>query len=121
MTEPRSLLKTARDILDHAERDLRRDWRESACVSAQRAAVLATQAWLEARGQVRVSASVGENLALEPGADPEILEAAALLDRHRIDEAAPYGRAAGIGEADAGRVVSAGRRVVDFAEARVRG
>lgn len=119
MTDPNSLLRTARDILDGAEGDLRRDWFESACVSAQRAAVLATQAWLEDRGQVHVSASVRENLALEPGVDPEILEAARLLDRHRIDEGAPYGSAAGVEEADAATVVASGRRVLEFAEARV--
>lgn len=119
MIPPRSLLASAREILDHAERDLRRDWFESACVSAQRAAVLATQAWLEDRGQVHVSASVRENLALEPGVDPEILEAARLLDRHRIDESVPYGSAAGVEEVDAARVVASGRRVLDFAEARV--
>lgn len=120
MTEPGSLLETARRILDGAERDLERDWRESACVSAHRAGVLATRAWLEARGQVHVSASVRENVALEPGVETAVTEAATLLDRHRLDEGTPYGSAPDIGAGEAAEVVAAGRRVLQFAEARLR-
>lgn len=120
MTETRTLLDAARGILDGAERDLERDWRESACVSAHRAAVLATQAWLEARGQVHVSASVRENVAFEPGVDAAVTEAAALLDRHRIDEGEPYDASREVGEEVARKVVAAGRRVLEFVEARLR-
>lgn len=119
MAEPRDLLKSARDILAAAARDLDRGWHESACVSAHRAAAMATQAWLESRGQVHVSASVSENVALEPGADRALLAAAARLDRHRIDEGTPY-RPADVDADDAARAVEDGRRVVDFAEAWTR-
>ncbi|MDX1660514.1 MAG: HEPN domain-containing protein [Gemmatimonadota bacterium] len=121
MTEPPVLMSTARRILDGAGRDLDRGWRESACVSAQRAAVLATQAWLEDRGQVHVSASVRENVALEPDTPAGILEAATLLDRYRIDEGEPYAAAAEIDPVVAARVVEAGRSVVAFAEKRLGG
>lgn len=120
MTETRTLLDAARGILDGAERDLERDWRESACVSAHRAAVLATQAWLEARGQVHVSASVRENVSFEPGVDAAVTEAATLLDRHRIDEGERYDASGEVGEEVAREVVDAGRRVLEFVEARLR-
>lgn len=115
MAEPRVLLSTARDILDAAARDLERGWHESACVSAHRAAAMATQAWLESRGQVHVSASVAENVALEPGVDPGIRDAAVRLDRHRIDEGVPY-RPADVGAEDAARAVEDGRRILGFVE-----
>lgn len=120
MTDPRDLLKSARDVLETAARDAERGWHESACVAAWRAAAMATQAWLESRGPAHVSASVRENVALEPGVEPAVLEAAARLDAHRIDEGAPY-RPADVDAGEAARAVEDGRRIVAFAEAAASG
>lgn len=121
MTAPATLLAAARRILAEAAVDLERGHRLSACVSAQRAAVLATEAWLRSLGQPAVSASVHENVCLAPDADPGIREAARLLDRHRMEEGSPHRSAHDPGdpETEAHAVVAAGRAVVAFAEARL--
>jgi len=112
-----ALLAAARRILTSAGHDVERGLDHSACVSAQRGAVLATEAWLRAAGQPHVSGSVHENVCLSPAAGSEVREAAALLDRHRLEEGYPHrsGPAtAGAGESAA--VVEAGRVVLAFVE-----
>lgn len=117
-----SLLAAARRILDDAGRDLARGHWLSACVSAQRAAVMATEVWLRNQGQPHVSGSVHENVSLWPGAGAEVREAAALLDRHRIEEGYPHRSSSADTDprAEADRVVAAGRKVLAFVEERLR-
>lgn len=121
MTAPDTLLAAARRILAEAALDLERGHRLSACVSAQRAAVLATEAWLRSRGQPTVSASVHENVCLAPDAGPDVRDAARLLDRHRMEEGSPHRSAHDPGdpEAEAEAVVAAGRTILAFVEARL--
>ena len=121
MTSPDALLAAARRILGDAAADLHRGYRLSACVSAHRAAVLATEGWLRSRGQPTVSASVHENVCLAPDADPGTREAARLLDRHRMEEGSPHRSAHDPGdpEAEAEAVVAAGRTILAFVEARL--
>lgn len=117
-----TLLATARRILDGAARDLERGHWLSACVSAQRAAVIATEAWLRGReGQPMVSASVHENVCLSPAAGLEVREAAALLDRHLIEEGYPHRSSAADTQprTEAPQVVAAGRTVLAFVEERL--
>jgi HEPN domain-containing protein len=115
------LFAAASRILEGATRDLERGHRLSACVSAHRAAVLATEAWLRARGQPVVSASVHENVSLAPDAAPGDREAARLLDRHRMEEGSPHrsAHAPGDPETEAVAVVEAGRVILAFVEARL--
>ncbi|MGH7571372.1 MAG: HEPN domain-containing protein [Gemmatimonadota bacterium] len=115
------LLAAARRILDSAGQDLERGHWLSACVSAQRAAVMATEAWLRGEGQPHVSGSVHENVCLSPVSGPEVREAAALLDRHRIEEGYPHRSSAADTDprAEADRVVAAGRKVLAFVEERL--
>ena len=115
-----TLLAAARRILAGAERDLERNHWLSACVSAQRAAVMATEVWLRDKGQPLVSASVHENVCLSPAAGAEVREAAALLDRYRIEEGYPHRSAAlDAPRAEAALVVRAGRTVLTFVEERL--
>lgn len=112
------LLASARRLLAVAERDLELDLAESASLTAHRAAAVATQAWLERRGQAWVSDRVRENVGLLPAAGEEVCAAAELLDRHRADESRAYEPASdGIEEARA--VVEAGRTVLRFVEQRI--
>jgi hypothetical protein len=92
----------------------------SACVGAQRAAALATEAWLRQQGQPIVSASVHENMCLSPGSPLEVREAARLLDRYRIEESV-HGSAGDVGgsaEESEGAVLAAAR-VLEFVERRM--
>jgi len=117
---PQSLLASARRILAGAERDVSNRLHMSACVGAQRAAAMATEAWLREEGQPIVSASVYENVCLSPESGAEVREAARLLDRYRIDES-PHGSAgevAGSPGESAGAVLSA-RCVIEFVERRM--
>lgn len=121
MTSPEALLSAARRILADAAADLDRGHRLSACVSAHRAAVLATEAWLRSLGQPAVSGSVLENVCLAPDADPAVREAARLLDRHRMEEGSPHRSAPDPGGPDieAEAVVAAGRSILGFVESRM--
>ena len=121
MTAPDTLLAAARRILGDATADLDRGYRLSACVSAHRAGVLATEAWLRSLGQPAVSASVLENVCLAPDADPAAREAARLLDRHRMEEGSPHRSAPDPGDPDteAEAVVAAGRTILAFVESRM--
>lgn len=121
MTAPDTLLAAARRILIEAAVDLERGHRLSACVSAQRAAVLATEAWLRSVGQPAVSASVHENVCLATDAGPDTREAARLLDRHRMEEGSPHRSASEPGdpEVEAETVVAAGRTILAFVETRL--
>lgn len=121
VTSSDALLATARRILGDATRDLERGYRMSACVSAHRAAVLATEAWLRARGQPTVSGSVYENVCLAPDAGPEPREAARLLDRHRMEEGSAHRSAhePGDPETEAEAVLAAGRAILAFVEIRL--
>lgn len=123
MATPDALLSAARRILGDAAADLDRGYRLSACVSAHRAAVLATEAWLRSLGQPAVSASVLENVGLAPDADPGAREAARLLDRHRMEEGSPHRSAhePGDPETEAEAVVAAGRTILLFVETRMTG
>lgn len=117
MSDSEALLAAARRILTSAGRDARRGFDLSACVSAQRGAVLATEAWLRAAGQPHVSGSVHENVCLSPAAGPEVREAARTLDLHRLEEG--YSHRSGprtAGEGESAAVVEAGRVVVAFVE-----
>lgn len=120
MTDPVRLFASARRILDGAAHDLANGLHLSACVGAQRAAAMATEAWLRAAGQPRVSASVYENVCLAPDAGTEVREAARLLDRHRIDEG-PHGSAGGGGDTrrEAEEAVLSGRVVFEFVGRRM--
>jgi len=121
VTSADSLLAAARRILAGAAADLERGHRLSACVSAHRAAVLATEAWLRSRGQMTVSASVHENVCLAPDADRGAREAARRLDRHRMEEGSPHRSARDPGDpaTEAEAVVAAGRTILEFVETRL--
>ena len=121
MTAPDALLAAARRILAAAAVDLDRGHRLSACVSAHRAGVLATEAWLRSLGQPAVSGSVLENVCLAPDADPASREAARLLDRHRMEEGSPHRSAPDPGDPETGAeaVVAAGRTILVFVESRM--
>ena len=121
MTEPGPLLDAARRILAEAARDLERGFLESACVSAQRGAVLATEAWLRRQGQTHVSGSVHENVSLSPAAGPDVREAALRLDRHQLEEGYPHRSATPADDLAtvAPEVVAAGRQVLRFVEGRL--
>ncbi len=118
MTDANALLAAARRILTAAGRDLARGLDESACVSAHRGAVLATEAWLRRQGQVHVSNSVHENVCLSPIAGPDVREAALKLDRHRVEEGYPHRsfQAGADPVLESREVVAAGRRVLRFVE-----
>jgi hypothetical protein len=92
----------------------------SACAGAQRAAAMATEAWLRQEGQQIVSASVHENVCLSPGADPQVREAGRLLDRYRIEEG-PHGSAGDVGSSaeESEAAVCSARRVLEFVERRM--
>lgn len=117
MSDVQALLAASERILDGAGRDLARGFWQSACVGAQRAGVLATEAWLRQRGQAHISASVYENVCLSPAAGVSVREAARRLDRHRMEEGYPHRSAmpAADPEAEAPDVVAAGRRILAFA------
>jgi len=121
VTSADALMATARRILGDAAADLDRGHRLSACVSAHRAAVLATEAWLRSRGQMTVSASVHENVCLAPDADRGAREAARRLDRHRMEEGSPHRSARDPGDpaTEAEAVVAAGRTILEFVETRL--
>lgn len=120
MIDPGTLFASARRILDAAARDAAGGLYLSACVAAQRAAAMATEAWLRREGQPLVSASVYENVSLAPDAGADVRESARLLDRHRIDEG-PHGSASGGANSrrEAEEAVLAGRRVLEFVERRM--
>lgn len=120
MIDPGALFASARRILDAAARDAAGGLHLSACVGAQRAAAMATEAWLKREGQPIVSASVYENVCLAPDAGADVRESARLLDRHRIDEG-PHGSATGAADSrrEAEEAVLAGRRVLEFVERRM--
>lgn len=122
MIAPQSLLASAGRILDGAERDAANGLHMSACASAQRAAAMATEAWLRDEGQPIVSASVHENVCLSPESRGDVREAARLLDRYRIDEG-PHGSAGEVaGSApESEEAILAARRVLEFALRRMRG
>lgn len=116
-------LGAARRILNGAARDLEHSHWLSACVSAQRAALMATEAWLRREGQPRVSASVHENVSLSPASGTEIRAAATLLDRHRIEEGYPHrsSHADVDPAAEASAVIAAAEVVMTFVEERLGG
>lgn len=120
VSDPGPLFASARRILKGAARDAANGLHMSACVGAQRAAVMATEAWLRLEGQPLVSASVYENVCLAPDAEQDVRESARLLDRHRIDEG-PHGSAGGGAGSrrEAEEAVLAGRRVLEFVERRM--
>lgn len=115
------LLTAARRILETAARDLERGHWLSACVSAQRAGLMATESWLRAEGQPVVSPSVHENVCLSPAAGREVREAAALLDRHRMEEGYPHRSAAAHEDPrlEAPGAIVAGRVVLAFVSERL--
>lgn len=118
MSDSPVLLAAARRILTGARADLDRKLHESACVSAHRGAVLATQAWLECSGQSHVANSVQENLSLSPATDSALRADGALLDRHRVEEGYPH-RSSHVSTdpvAEAEGAVAAGERVLAFVE-----
>lgn len=120
MIAPQSLFASARRILDGAERDAANGLHMSACVGAQRAAAMATEAWLKDEGQPIVSAGVHENVCLSPQSGVEVREAARLLDRYRIDEG-PHGSTSEVagspGESE--EALLSARRVLEFVERRM--
>lgn len=118
MASPGDLLEAAERILDEAQRDLERGFWESACITAQRAAVIATEAWLRASGHSHVSASVSENVGFSPSVGETVRRAAEKLDRYRVEEAFPHRSSFGPvePESEAPGVVEAGRIVVGFVE-----
>lgn len=121
MIDAGTLFASARRILDAAARDAAGGLHLSACVGAQRAAAMATEAWLRREGQPLVSASIYENVCMAPYAGADVRESARLLDRHRIDEG-PHGSAAGTANSrrEAEEAVLAGRRVLEFVERRMK-
>lgn len=120
MIDPHGLFAEARRILAAAERDATHELHMSACAGAQRAAAMATEAWLRGSGQPIVSASVHENVCLSPDSSADVREAARLLDRHGIEEG-PHGSATAVGESadDTRAALDASRRVIDFVAGRM--
>ncbi|HUP21087.1 MAG TPA: HEPN domain-containing protein [Gemmatimonadota bacterium] len=121
MSEPDDLLDSARRMLAVAERDLELDLPESACLTAHRAAAMATQAWLERRGQAWVSDRVRENVGLSPAAGEEIRADAELLDRHRADETRRWEPSIEGGAGEARAVLDAAGRILAFVDERIAG
>lgn len=117
---PRSLLASARRILDGAEKDAANGLHMSACAGAQRAAAMATEAWLREEGQPIVSASVLENVCLSPQSGADVRDAARFLDRYRIDEG-PHGSAGEVAGSprESEEAVLSARRVFEFVERRM--
>lgn len=119
MIAPRSLLASALRIFAGVESDAANGLHMSACVGAQRAAAMATEAWLREQGQPIISASVYENVCLSPQSGADVREAARLLDRYRIDEG-PHGSAGGVagspGESE--EAILWARCVLEFVERR---
>jgi len=120
LADVETLLAAARRIVRGAERDVELGLHESACVGAQRGAVLATQAWLLSGGQDHASGSVHENLCLSPEADEDLRDGARLLDRHRVEEGYPHRSSQAVvdPERESEAVVAAARSVLVFVEAR---
>lgn len=121
MTDPHSLLASARSVLKVAERDLELDLPDSACLTAHRAAAMATQAWLQQRGQTWISDFIRENVGLEPAAGEDLRRDAELLDRHRADETRAWRPSLEGGLAEARDVVAAAGRVLEFVAGRMAG
>lgn len=121
MPDPPALLASARTVLAVAERDLELGLADSACLTAHRAAAMATQAWLQARGQTWISNRVRENVGLEPAAGDDLRRDAELLDRHRADETRAWEPGVAGGVEEARQVVGAAGRVLEFVAGRMAG
>jgi HEPN domain-containing protein len=121
MSESDALLESARRMLAVAERDLELGLPDSACLTAHRAAAMATQAWLERRGQAWVSDRVRENVGLSPAAGESVRADAELLDRHRADEARRWEPAVAGGADEARAVLDAACRILAFVDERIAG
>ncbi len=118
MNEHETLLAAGRRIIESAARDRVVGLHESACLSAHRGAVLASEAWLRARGQSLVSASVHENLCLSPSTGESLRFAAERLDRHRMEESYPHRSFQGATDpaAESATAVNDARQVLAFVE-----
>ncbi len=118
MSEHVLLLAAGRRIIEDAARDLELGLHDSACVSAHRGAVLASEAWLRSRGQTLTSNSVLENVSLSPSAGDVERAAAERLDRHRMEEGYPHRSFQGATEprAESATAVDDARRILTFVE-----
>jgi HEPN domain-containing protein len=87
--------RQARRKLDSARWDIRGEFYEDACFSAQQAAELAVKALLESRGHLALGHSVFHLLEAAGQAPQEILAAARTLDRYYIPTRYPNGFPAG--------------------------
>jgi HEPN domain-containing protein len=87
--------RQAQRKLDSARWDIRGEFYEDACFSAQQAAELAAKALLESRGRIEFGHSVTQLLQVAGDASQDILAAARVLDRYYIPTRYPNGFPAG--------------------------
>lgn len=90
MRRYRDWLRQAKRKLESAKWDLKGEFYEDACFSAQQAAELAVKALLEKRGLSRKGHSIYFMLA-EINADSELLRMARILDQYYIPTRYPNG------------------------------
>lgn len=81
--------------LDSARWDIKGDFFEDACFSAQQAAELAAKALLESQGRIELGHSVYKLLQAAGNISAEVLDAARILDRYYIPTRYPNGFPAG--------------------------
>jgi len=81
--------------LDSARWNIRGDFYEDACFSAQQSAELAAKALLERLGRIERGHSIYHLLQAVGGVPSHVLDAARVLDRHYIPTRYPNGFAAG--------------------------
>lgn len=115
------LLTAAERVIRAAERDLGNGLYESACMSAQRGSVLATEAMLRRRGHVHVSDRVTDNISFCAEAGADLRESAELLDRFRGEEGSAHrsGREVSNAPEEAPRVLAASKQILAFARAQL--
>ncbi len=87
--------RQAQRKLDSARWDIKGEFYEDACFSAQQAAELAAKALLESQGRIELGHSVYQLLHAAGDVPPDLLDAARVLDRYYIPTRYPNGFPAG--------------------------
>ena len=87
---PAEHVRAARGYLDVARGDSRKGFFHSACLTAQKAAEVALQAWVASRGMSGGAEGLPVLLAAAGGGPEELRRAALALERVRMDMHSPY-------------------------------
>jgi HEPN domain-containing protein len=118
--------RQAQRKLDSARWDIKGEFYEDACFSAQQASELAAKALLESRGRIELGHSVYQLLQKAGDVPSEILDAARVLDRYYIPTRYPNGFPAGApmdyyDQATAEEAVRLAETVLEFVGTHLKG